>query len=162
FGEGGRVHSDFGLGGQVSLAWDVEVLPGGEILASGTASSRVALTRFTSSGALDTTFGEGDGYVLEGVVGDGLTNAYVMALALDGSIAVAGRRPGTLALGRFSGDGALDESFGDGGWVNDEGGGQVAFDVERQPDGKLLVTGTGRWGGSISSLARYLPAGPHD
>src|SRR5690606_17419928 len=124
--------------------------------------SRVALTRFTSSGALDTTFGEGDGYVLEDVVGDGLTNAYDMALAPDGSIAVAGRRPGTFALGRFSGDGALDESFGDGGWVNDEGGGQVAFDVERQPDGKLLVTGTGRWGGSISSLARYLPDGTLD
>lgn len=164
----GAVDPDFGteglarvtLGGQ-SRAWDVDVLADGAILAAGMGDSHVALARLDSSGALDPSFG-GGGTAVDEITGDGLTQAYQAEVLADGRIAVAGRRPSTFAVGRLEADGSPDPSFGDGGWVSDEGGNQLAFDVAVQEDGKLVAVGTGLWGERYGGMARFLPTGELD
>jgi uncharacterized delta-60 repeat protein len=121
----------------------------------------VLLERFTTSGQLDPSFGNG-GVVLTDVGLSALPPA--LALQPDGDILVAGRsnnpenRPNAILL-RYLPDGRLDPSFGAGGKTLEpsEGGGAA---VAVQRDGRILM-GT-RGGSESAQVLRFNPNGALD
>ena len=151
FGDGGRVTTDFAGGEDLIAALVLQ--PDGKILAAGWAEGPsgdedFALARYTASGALDPSFGDG-GRVTTDFAG-GYDDAYGLILQPDGKVVVAGWTESetdfnsAFALARYDASGALDPSFGDGGRVTTDfaGGYAEAFSLSLQPDGKILVAGT--------------------
>jgi uncharacterized delta-60 repeat protein len=128
---------------------DIRALPGGAMLAAGTATggnADFAVARLTPAGAPDETFGnEGMSVVDFDDRDDRLTGLVVFADG--GAIAVGTSRPAgaatgaeELAVARLQPDGALDDGFGDGGRA------RIAVDVvppdiaiEQAPDEGSLV-----------------------
>jgi uncharacterized delta-60 repeat protein len=101
FGKGGVAVADFGTNAPLSGAFAVAIQSNGELVAGGAAAqgpfnlsfnSPFALARFTTSGALDTSFGSG-GLVTTTLV-SGSTNVYSyvngLAIQSDGKIVAAG------------------------------------------------------------------------
>ena len=126
--------------------------------------------RYTSSGALDSSFGEGGWAELD--LGSA-SFAHAVAVQRDGRIVVAGEsgcaQSTCFTLVRFMPDGSVDHSFA-GGVVHTPFatyGSSRAYDVALQPDGKIVVAGM-RYAGSDASddeqfaVARYLPDGSLD
>jgi uncharacterized delta-60 repeat protein len=125
--------------------------------------------RLNPDGSHDNTF-DGDGIAVV-LFGEG-TNATANAVVVqpDGKILVGGSLtpsqggPGDFALARFNPDGSLDATFGAGGRViTDLGGNDSLLALALQPDSKLVAAGTSD--GNVA-LARYLlgsaapPPGP--
>ncbi len=144
FSGDGRVITDLGGG-----AGAVAVQPDGKIVAAGTASEGgFALIRLNVDGSLDDSFSDdGEALIDVGYEASGV------ALAPDGDIVVVGRSfdesipaPGEqVALARLDPEGTLDPSFsGDGILVAQYApSGDLARDVVVQPDGKIVIGGTG-------------------
>src|SRR5262245_41732594 len=118
-------------------------------------------------GALDSSFGQG------GKVTTSLGSGYNVAKALvqqpDGRIVAAGSGSNgsnnDFALARYAPAGALDSSFNGTGKVTTPigPGGDGAYDLALQPDGKLVAAGTSYNGANDDfSLARYNPNGSLD
>jgi uncharacterized delta-60 repeat protein len=133
----GRVSLDLGAADESAI--DVAVQPDGKIVVLGTTGTSAVLARYTSTGALDTTF-DGDGFLV-------FTSLHPSALALqpDGKIIVAGTANADFALARFKDDGTPDDSFdGDGlasaDFVNHSN--DIGRGVALQPDGKIVVGGS--------------------
>jgi uncharacterized delta-60 repeat protein len=175
FGEGGHV-----ITGMTDDEWDYSVphalalQPDGKIVVAGSsydndAGHKVfAVARFNSDGTLDPTFG-GDGRVLTPIstaddAGD--EEAFALALAPDGAIVLAGGTgifPADFAAARYLPNGTLDASFGNGGTVvTDLGGEDKAAAVGIQPDGKIVLAGRGVNNDDDWALLRYLPNGDLD
>ncbi|MDB5323922.1 MAG: hypothetical protein JWN40_5553 [Phycisphaerales bacterium] len=129
--------------GSILLARSTGVGPGAD----------VQVVRLTAAGQIDTTFGD-DGVAT--AVDAGVPN--LLAVDADGKILVAATQRGMRTIGsmtsdratrvnvvRFTADGALDTTFGDGGWVGKSAvgnEGQVwARRVVVAPDGKVLLLG---------------------
>lgn len=135
------------------------LLQGTKILVGGyyqTSNSFVMLlARFTSTGAIDTTFGSN---------GIRTFSAFpamtAMTLQADGKIVVAGSLAGAsnIALARFDSEGTLDTSFGSGGIADidlpmDQ---EQANAIKIQTDGKIVVGGISVVSSGIDFLAvRY-------
>jgi uncharacterized delta-60 repeat protein len=154
-----------GVSDSIESAVDVAVLPDGRVVAVGNVTktdpgysytdippninidytptvSRVAVFRFRADGRPDNSFG-GDGAVLTRF-GDDSTQAKALAVQPDGKLVIAGStsRKGhyddaRFALARYDRDGSLDASFGDGGLLRAELGG----DVRGGADGIALLDG---------------------
>ena len=101
FGSGGVAVADFGTSAPLSGAFAVAIQSNGEVVAGGAAAqgafnlsfdSAFGLARFTSAGALDTSFGAG-GLVTTTLV-SGSTNVYSyvdgLAIQSDGKIVAVG------------------------------------------------------------------------
>jgi len=119
--------------------------------------------RYTSNGALDTTFGpDQQGFVVTDIGGP-LSGDHIRGIALqaDGKIVAAGNSPGgtvdDFALARYNLNGTLDATFGNGGIVTtDFGGADGARDVKIQADGKILAAGIASSPlGSLIAVGRY-------
>ncbi len=145
FGTGGKVITDSNFG--YDWAFTLAVQNDGKILAAGrtgTSNLDFALLRYHANGSLDSSFGTGDKVITD----FGSTQDYARSLALqaDGKIVVAGYTVGTdrnFALARYNADGSLDSSFGTGGKViTDFGGNDYAYAVTLQADGKIVVAGS--------------------
>ena len=111
-----------------------------------------------------TSFGSG-GIVRTDIRGDA-DQAEAVAVQPDGKIVVGGlaaKVAGSLsdfALARYNADGSLDTSFGSGGIVTtDFGGEDAAVALAVQADGKIVAAGSA---GDHIALARYLPDGTLD
>src|SRR5437870_871368 len=167
FGTGGRVLTDFGGGdGARALALQAD----GRIVVAGSSSAGgfaldFARARDNSDGSLDPSFGTG-GRVLTDFGGD--DEARALALHADRKVVVAGcsdagGRP-DFALARYNDDGSHDSSFGTGGKVlTDFGGDDEASALVFQSDGKIVVAGFSDAGGfALAALARYNPNGTLD
>jgi uncharacterized delta-60 repeat protein len=172
FGSRGKVITTFARPGGGRLAYgsaeDVALQPDGRIVAAGNVTnvvdeSKSVLVRYTSRGALDTSFGTG---------GKTFSAAAAGALALqpDGKIVIAGsgetpseRLPHFL-VARLTRRGRIDRSFGSGGSVvTTLGSLGHGSDVAIQPDGRIVVVGRLLVrGGYQLGLARYLPNGRID
>ncbi|MCZ6690314.1 MAG: delta-60 repeat domain-containing protein [Planctomycetota bacterium] len=140
FGSGGvAVHDNAAGGGGLDIGVDIALDSSGRILVVGTADNGIDLDmviwRYTSAGALDTTF-NGQGWVVHDNAAGGVGNDYGRAIALDfsGRILVAGNGDGDPTAGtdldmviwRYSSGGTLDTTFDGRGWVvhdNAAGGG---------------------------------------
>jgi len=151
FGDGGKVVTDFA--GSLALASAIFIQPDGKIVVAGQRTpmnsfADFLLVRYTTSGALDQSFGDG-GSVSTDFQADWSDLAFGVALAPGGKIVAAGwglpqgaGGPGVIDLARFDPDGSLDTSFGQGGTVvSRPGEDSGAFGVIVQPDGKPVVAG---------------------
>ena len=121
FGDGGVVLTTEGF---VGTPTTVRMQPDGKLLAAGYADTgadgwpQYSISRFTTDGALDATFGAG-GRVATGFdLADEASRAYAILVQPDGRIVVAGNSSeGSgdyryFSLARYLSDGTLDTSFG--------------------------------------------------
>jgi uncharacterized delta-60 repeat protein len=146
----------------------LDTAPDGRIVVAGL-SAYTASTRYTwvhaylPDGTRDASFGEG------GIVDFPGDRRYVVgALAQpDGGVLVAenGSRfypPDTHLVRRLTADGRPDATFGDGGSIQPDFGGEESHlsDIALQPDGRVVVTGIR--GDDAVVVARYLPDGSPD
>jgi uncharacterized delta-60 repeat protein len=112
---------------------------------------------------LDSSFGS-SGFVAQpfSSVGHNFNVGTGVALQTDGKIVVGGYSgglltPGDFVVARFDIHGHLDPTFGSGGFVvTDFGGNEQATGLAIQRDGKIVLVGwTDAHGGSEFALARY-------
>lgn len=119
------------------------------------------------SGSLDPTFGT-SGIVIADVSNNFNDYNYGAALLPDGKILLSGFNNIAsnidFLLARFHTDGSLDDSFGIGGVVTTDFGGQDrGGEIFVQPDGKILMCGVVNINSERSiGLVRYLPDGALD
>ena len=154
FGHNGLVTTGLGDGPSIHGS-GVVLIPGtGQMRVSAWAgaSTNFAVIGYTSTGALDSTFGS-QGIANAGTAG-GTVGANDLALASSGQIVAAGfTRVGEqhdTALVRFNPDGSLDSSFGSGGNqtgtvvydVSGRGVSDAASAVTLDAGGHVLVSGT--------------------
>ncbi|MGV3658619.1 MAG: LamG-like jellyroll fold domain-containing protein, partial [Prosthecobacter sp.] len=152
----GTLDDAFGSGGIVTTANTdghdeatcLALQPDGGILLGGyeqAGSNHVRkVARYTTAGALDTTFGEGGLLTTQ----SGLFNVGKdLAVQADGKILLAGHSPGgggnDVVVARYNADGTADTTFGTNGIVGLAYGsfGDEAWSILLQPDGKILVGG---------------------
>lgn len=166
FGTNGITKANLGMGDVPKEPFDFAIQSDGRIVVAGEAqvagNFNALLARFTTTGALDATFGIG------GVTTTSFTTqgdqANAIALQSDGKIVIAGRTAlfGTsdFALARYTTDGALDVTFGTGGKVVVDflSGVDAAQAIAIQADGKIVAAGSARNGNSIGlGMVRVVP-----
>jgi uncharacterized delta-60 repeat protein len=152
---------------------DIAILPNRKIIVVGTTNGSinadVFLMRFNSDGTLDTTFGSA-GTVLTDDLIHGREVAASLAVQTDGKIVVSATFQPSIgailtkdfALLRYDAEGVLDTTFGNGyGMVTTDlgsGNDDIAYDVQIQQDGKIVVVGIASIGSNYDiGLARYWP-----
>ncbi len=122
----------------------------GKIILAGHAdtgtSDDFAVARFTTSGALDTTFNSGTGYITTDFPSQQIDLAQALTIQPDDKIVVAGyTKSGTIndfALARYSAQGTLDTTFGTNGRVRTSiSGNDQAHAVAIQSTGRIVVAG---------------------
>jgi uncharacterized delta-60 repeat protein len=131
----------------------------GRIIAVGSLNGDFLVIRFTSAGALDTTF-DGDGFRLINFgAGDG---ANAIVIQNDGRIVVAGAGS-DFAVARLTSGGALDATFGHGGLVigdYGETGAATANAIAVDALGRIVLAGAS--GAGNFGVARLNPDGTFD
>ena len=173
YGVGGKVTTQVGNSQSEALAAAVQT--DGRLVAAGygfsTSNADFALARYNSDGSLDASFGA-NGKVVTDIAGG---DDFVLALAIQpadgkliaaGSSASGGGGGGDFAIARYNSDGTLDATFGAGGIVTTDFGGNSADYIDGialQADGKIVAAGY-RFSGSFFhfALARYNSDGSLD
>jgi uncharacterized delta-60 repeat protein len=162
----GKVTTDFGADDElfsVALQRDGKMIVAGVTNAAGTDDLLVA--RYHADGSLDNSF-DGDGKVTTDF--GAVERASAITIQRDGKIVAAGlsTAAGTqdFALARYNADGSLDNSFGAGGTVTtDFGGNEQIAGVALSRGGKMVVAGvTDAAGARDFALARYNADGSLD
>ena len=143
----GKLTTDFF--GLFDYATDIVLQPDGKILVTGhvgdITKTNIGVVRYNSNGSLDVSF-DGDGKAITGFVYGAAGEA--IELQADGKIVVAGRasnsRSSDVAAVRYNANGSLDTDFGDDGLAITVflGGSSIGYDLDIQPDGKIVVVGT--------------------
>lgn len=166
FGSGGVVTTGITSGGEEATA--VQIQTDGKIVAAGLAivgfGNVFALARYNTNGALDMSFGS-FGRVTTAFASDNVAAGWAMAIQPDGRIIVAGQAGIYFALARYTTNGLLDASFGNGGQVLTPVGSirDVATAVALQSDGKIVAAGVSRVGTNDQfAVVRYNPDGSLD
>lgn len=140
----------------VALQSDGKILVGGETQGAG--NKMFALLRYKTDGTLDTAF-NGTGAVIT-PAGTGNASGQSVAVQRDGRILLAGYSivggSNDFSLVRYTTNGSLDTSFGSGGKVaTNFGGDDVASGMAIQDDGKILLAGTSYVSNGDFAIARY-------
>jgi len=145
FGVNGIATTSFGPNGAVSYALVIQ--SSGKIVLAGYAApvgpSRFALARYTSYGAIDSSFGPNGNGTVTTTVGSGATAFALAVQPTTGELIALGSAGPTLALARYTADGVLDTTFGSSGIVMTSIGNVYGLGnaMTVQNDGKILVTG---------------------
>lgn len=151
---------------------DGKILVAGSTLRSGAAEwSDFVLARYTSSGALDVSFGDGGRVITDFQFGYDVASSVVVQP--DGKILVAGITWQShltgydFALVRYTSSGELDLTFSDDGKVVTDfnEGADWAHGIALQADGKILICGSTRaldGDGTDFAVARYAINGELD
>ncbi|MCU1429337.1 MAG: Esterase [Actinomycetia bacterium] len=160
----GEIVSTFGASGNGTLhrPANIAVLPtaNGKVVTVGDVATGIVISRQSTSGRLDATFGVGGATRVDAPKGG---NALAATLQPDGKLVVVGDANGfaDFLVMRFRTDGALDPTFsGDGIATTDFGGSDAAIAVAIAPGGKIVVAG--RAAGTKVGIARYLTNGALD
>lgn len=165
---GGDLDPSFGVGGRVTTTEFYEGLgsadaiamqPDGKIVVAGYLWSypeeeeEFAVARFDVDGSLDPTFaGDGTASTIFRTGDDCHEDARAVLVQSDGKIVAVGvsyckpPEPGLFLLARYNVDGTPDDTFGDHGTVMTSFGADCYTQAEAaalQPDGKIVVAGTG-------------------
>jgi len=174
FGNGGKIFTNF-AGNNDDYGFAIALQPNGRIVVAGQSGVyplfHSALSRYTSTGELDQTFGAG-GKVMAALDsnGDGLA---AITIQPDTRIVAAGSLihdnwTTAFVVARFNSDGTLDGTFGNQGkTVTGFGDGSTAAHaVALEPSGKIIVVGTSGAGPYSElndfALARYNSDGSLD
>lgn len=153
--------------GDLPTAYSSSALqPDGKIVTAGTVNNDFAIARYNVDGTLDNSF-SGDGMMIVdfGSVTDVASD---VAIQPDGKIVVVGTALNAIAVLRLNPDGTIDNSFSGDGKVYTivTGNGDRGYDVAVQPDGKIVVLGSGLFGiprGPANlAVVRYNPDGTLD
>jgi uncharacterized delta-60 repeat protein len=170
FTRGGRIDRSFGTRGSTvtplgfsGSAADVVIQPDGRIVVAGSVhvardGIQLGLARYLPNGRIDPSFGT-NGTVLTNFAVD---DEPALALQPDGKLVAACglSSPRRFGLARYTRDGRLDPTFGEGGRVRTRfPESSVARDVAIEADGKILVAGS--TGGDFA-VARYTGDGRLD
>jgi uncharacterized delta-60 repeat protein len=171
FGDAGRAQAAFG--GKRAEAQAV-AMQGHEVVAAGVVGDEsdedLAVVRLTADGALDRTFGGGDGRFVRDVFG-GADIANAIAVLPDDRILVAGQAydpvssSGRFVVLRLTPDGLLDRTFGGGDGVvltRFGPGGAFGLSMTLVSDGRFVVCGNVVDQPSAFGMARYRPDGRLD
>ena len=179
FDTDGKVTTDFGTSNTNDRARAVTIQSDGKIVVGGGAEGDFTVARYTSAGALDTSF-DTDGWVTTTMATNADDTALAVAVQSDGKIVAGGaaivNNDYDFALARYSSTGALDTTFGSGtgtnrtGWVTTAMGGprDIAYGLLLQDGGRIVLVG---WAGPKESgadqnrnfaLARYTEDGDLD
>lgn len=120
----------------------VAIQQDGKILAAGSADSKLLIIRYNANGSRDPGFGE-NGVVLA-VLGSGASTASAISLQQDNKIVASAYTSEGCGVARFNPDGSFDPSFDfDGALITPSASaGITPSDLELQPDGKILVSGS--------------------
>jgi uncharacterized delta-60 repeat protein len=163
FGTGGIVMQNGLFEGQNVMPLTAIEQPGGDIVVilginNIVATEAFGLARFTSRGKLDTTFGT-KGVTMVGFT-DFINEPNSVAVQPDGDIVVVGFSETTsggfaFAMARFTPNGQLDDTFGNGGLVTVQPPGiqPSASVVMVQPNGQIIE------GGSVIGINPQTPGG---
>jgi uncharacterized delta-60 repeat protein len=168
FGTGGLVTSTFS-NSRSSSGKSVAIDTAGNIVVAGIISYKnvpqnFGVVRYLPSGHLDSTFGSGGMVTTD--FANGNDDAFAVAIQSNGEIVVAGNAAVGAATDfgvcRYNANGSLDSSFGNGGKVVTNFGGNTAYayGLVIQLDGKIVAAGLAKTtptGGDDFGLARYLP-----
>lgn len=170
FGNAGTATADFASSDDRISAIEIDannnVVAIGSSATGGYLTRNFAVARFTPTGQLDYTFGNG-GKVVTDIFGN-WDDSFAGTIQSDGKIVAAGFGYNGVqyyfTLICYNTDGTLDTTFGSGGIVTtDFAGGQenYAYGVTTQPDGKIVAAGSAATAnpndGMFVSLARYFP-----
>jgi uncharacterized delta-60 repeat protein len=142
FGAGGKVITDFDSG--VDRANALAVQADGKLVAGGSTQTQFAagfaMARYNIDGALDAGFGAGGKVTTD--LGD--SEGVRALLVQGGKLVAAGSSNGDFVIARYNPDGALDASFGAGGYVTTDFAGSAdwANALAVQADGKLVAAGS--------------------
>ncbi len=176
----GVLDTSFGVDGVLTSPslvrlWALHPRPDGTIVAVGDSNegtSGVYLTRYTSAGGVDLSFGAG-GSTTTGVPSSARAFGEQLAFQTDGKIVVAGRTVYTTSNGgapmlmRYTADGVLDPTFGTAGVVvpiSVPGQFYAVNDMVLQSTGAIVVALGDDWNPSPGTftLERFTPAGALD
>ncbi|HNW88380.1 MAG TPA: T9SS type A sorting domain-containing protein [Bacteroidales bacterium] len=173
FGNNGTVVSDltntWELNSSMKLQADGKIVMAGRVYSAAYDQSKCIIARYEADGALDISFGNNGKVITDvGPASYGVFNN--LAIQADGKIIAVGYTIEDTGGGlydnknltvRYNANGAPDSSFGTNGIVLTEvaGGGDIAWSVAIQADGKILVGGYTSHGfpswESYFSLIRY-------
>lgn len=148
FGDGGLVVLDDMSAGAVALQRDGKIVLAGAIGLASTHSS-FGLARYESNGQPDSKFGQGGQVKTDFLHQDGGAGGVVIQtdgkIVACGSISANGGSDRRAVLARYNRNGRLDTSFGQAGKLipNFGQGSSGAADPLLQPDGKIVIFGTG-------------------
>ncbi|TKK68951.1 T9SS type A sorting domain-containing protein [Ilyomonas limi] len=175
FTTNGVLDSSFGVNGKVITDFNSStdeansmVLQGGKIIVAGSGHnySDFALVRYTSDGAIDSSFG------VNGKVTTDFNNDYAVAYSIalqEDKIIVSGSTQNPVndnndfALARYTADGKLDASFGKNGKVTtDFNSSEDHANTMALQGNKILVGGYSLGGSADFALARYTTDGVLD
>jgi uncharacterized delta-60 repeat protein len=117
------------------------------------------LLEFTSSGALNTSFGSG-GVVKNDISGGAVGNS-LLVLA-NGNILVAGYGSGDTLLVQYNSNGSMDDSFGSGGIVSVDCSGFDPFAMTVLPNGNFLLAGSANYLNNGGEVGDFNPDGSLD
>jgi uncharacterized delta-60 repeat protein len=161
FGSDGNVVTDFAgdvdFVAALALQSDGKIVLAGDVATSSKEDAGFGLARYNADGSLDSSFGSGGRVVTEG----NLMAAYAVVIQPNGKIIAAGlAKGGDFGLARYNSNGGLDSGFGISGVITTDfssSGGERAFAMSLQPDGKIVAAGESydQHAGSGFALARY-------
>jgi uncharacterized delta-60 repeat protein len=159
FGSGGKRVVDFG--GAAESVYGAALQPDGKIVLAGGSDLRVAVARLKPNGSLDTMFsGDGKKTFSWGT----LSRSSAVVVQPNGKIVLAGfsgPEGGNIQVARLNANGGLDTTFGTGGMVPvDFGGDDFGLAMARQANGRILVAGRSSVGGAV--VARLRASGTLD
>ncbi len=163
FGSGGKVVTNWGSLNDYAFAAGIQST--GKIIVGGYANTNgtfdFVMTRYNSNGTVDTTFGINGTVFTDFSLSDDRIAA--LKVITGDKIVAVGRSGGDMAVARYTVNGALDSTFGSGGKVTTDFGGNYdeARAVAIDANGKIVVTGPAGVNGDIG-LVRYTAAGALD
>jgi uncharacterized delta-60 repeat protein len=161
----GSLDGDFGNGGFATIAgfdvWDLALDAQGRIVVTGSTVdgdfTRIAVGRFTAAGQLDGSFGNGTGKVVNQIFTFGLGRS-ITEDPLTGNLVVAADTDVGGLLLRYTSNGTLDTTFGNGGALYGVGG---SMDIDSA--GRILIGFENHWmGNNAFSVVRYRSDGSLD
>ncbi|MEX0672350.1 MAG: hypothetical protein WD068_03250 [Candidatus Babeliales bacterium] len=161
FDASGALDTDFGVAGFASINdvprqafYDLDVQTTGSIIAVGSRGNDILVSRFSSSGILDATFGT-DGTTITSVAGVNQARAVV----IDGSenIILAGKADESALILSYDANGTLNTGFGTQGIILERTDSNDSYsDILIQADEKIVCVGPAIHNALI---ARYSSAG---
>jgi uncharacterized delta-60 repeat protein len=108
-----------------------------------TTNTDIFVARFNTDSTLDTTFGNGFGYIIDSATSENVFDSpRAVLIQPDGKIVIGGGTNGGWVIFRYDSDGTRDSSFNDSGVIRPNVPVQgFVSELKLQPDGKLLAVG---------------------